>query len=101
MDAICEAPEQMPKFGITQEEGLPELMLPKQAHAWLEEFMNNVRGKEKYLPEPSNFHVNMTYFISHVSRPNDQPPTMEGNYSAAKPMMTHVNIEEAGQREPG
>ena len=61
MNDICEAPEQMPNFGITHEEGLSELMLPEEAHAWLDEFMNNIEGKKKDLPRPSNFHVNMTY----------------------------------------
>ena len=97
IDAICEVLEQMPNFGITQEEGLPELMLPDEAQAWLEEFMNSIGGKRKDLPGPSNFHVNMMYVLSAMFRAeHDQPPMMEGDYLATEPMVAHVNVEEAG-----
>ncbi|KAM2778987.1 hypothetical protein COP1_014304 [Malus domestica] len=63
VDTFCEVPEQMPNFGITQEEALPELMLPKVAQAWLDEFMGHIGSKKDDLLEPSNFHVNMTYVL--------------------------------------
>ena len=101
MDPICEVPEQMPNFGITQEEGLPELMLPEEAQAWFEKFMNNIGGKEKDLPEPNNFHVNMTYVLSAMFRAeHDQLSTMEGDYLVAKLMIAHISIEKAKQGEP-
>ncbi|KAM1140240.1 hypothetical protein ACFX19_041026 [Malus domestica] len=71
----------MPNFGITQEEALTELMLPKEAQAWLDEFMGHIGSKKEDLPEPSNFHVNMTYVLSAMFCDEfDQPTTMEGDY---------------------
>ncbi|KAM1695436.1 hypothetical protein ACFXTN_027085 [Malus domestica] len=49
VDTICEVLEQMPDFGITQEEKLPELILAEEAQAWLDEFMNHIGGKGKDL----------------------------------------------------
>ncbi|KAM2141394.1 hypothetical protein ACFX1Q_007675 [Malus domestica] len=91
---LCEVPKQMPNFGIAREERLPELMLPTEAQAWLDEFMNHIGGKKDDLPEPSNFHVNMIYVLSAMfyAEP-DQPTTMEGDYLATKPMMAHVSVE--------
>ncbi|KAM1849006.1 hypothetical protein ACFX14_013072 [Malus domestica] len=101
VDTICEVLEQMPNFGITLEEGFPELMLPKEAQAWLDEFMNHIGGKGKDILGPSNFHVNMTYvLLAMFHARHDQPPTMEGDYLTTEPMMAHISVEEAGQGEP-
>ena len=45
--------------------------------------MDHIGGKKENLPEPSNFHVNMTYVLSAMfcAEP-DQPATMEGDYLA-------------------
>ncbi|KAM2657849.1 hypothetical protein EV1_013170 [Malus domestica] len=86
----------MTNFGVTQEEALPELMLPEEAHAWLDEFKGHIEGKKNDLPEPGNFHVNMTYVLSAMFCPK-----MEGDYLATKPMMVHVSVEEAGKEESG
>ena len=65
--------------------------------------MNNIGGKEKDLPWPSNFHIDMTYILSAMFRAkNDQPPIMKGDYSAAETNNgTCQYVEEAGQGEPG
>ncbi|KAM2230779.1 hypothetical protein ACFXTH_014953 [Malus domestica] len=63
VDTLCENLEQVKEFGITQEEKLPELMKPKEAQAWLVDIMDHIRGKKEDVPEPSNFHVNMTYVL--------------------------------------
>ncbi|KAM1832327.1 hypothetical protein ACFX13_022289 [Malus domestica] len=34
-------------------------MLPKEAQAWLDEFMDHIGSKNEDLPEPNNFHVNV------------------------------------------
>ncbi|KAM1041828.1 hypothetical protein ACFX2C_030958 [Malus domestica] len=42
----------------------------------------------------------MTYVLSAMFCPkHDQPATMEGDYLATEPLMTHVSVEEAGKRE--
>ena len=64
VDILCEVLEQMPNFGITRENRLSELMLPEEAQAWLDEFMEHIRGKNEDLSGSSNFHVNMTYVLS-------------------------------------
>ena len=100
IDAVCEIPRQIPNFEVAKEEELPEMMLPEEAQAWIDEFMNNIGSKERGLPRPSNFHVNMTYVLSAMFHAeHDQPSTMEGDYLAAEPMMAHINIEKAGQGE--
>ncbi|KAM1745652.1 hypothetical protein ACFX11_012374 [Malus domestica] len=47
VDTLCEVLGQMPNFGITQEEALPEHMLPIEAHAWLNKFMSHIGGARK------------------------------------------------------
>ncbi|KAM1145319.1 hypothetical protein ACFX19_037989 [Malus domestica] len=101
VDTLGEVPRQMPNFGITQEERLPKLMLPKEAQAWFDEFMDHIGGKKEDLPELSNFHVNMAYVLSAMFCSElDQPPTMEGDYLATE-LMTHVSVEEVGKEESG
>ena len=91
MDTVCEVPKRIPRFGITKEEELPEMMLPEEAQAWIDEFMNNIGGKKRNFTGPSNFH--MTYVLSTMFRAeHDQPPTIEGDYLEAEPMMAHVNV---------
>ncbi|KAM1794035.1 hypothetical protein ACFX11_034557 [Malus domestica] len=70
--------------------------------AWLDEFMDQIGGKKEYLPEPSNFHINMAYVLSAMfgARP-DQPATMEGDYLTTEPMMAHVNVEVVEEGESG
>ena len=71
-------------------------MLPQEMQAWLDEFMNHIGGKNEDLSGPSNFHVNMTYVLSTMFCPkHDQHATMEGDYLATKPMITHVSVKEA------
>ncbi|KAM1074074.1 hypothetical protein FF1_019122 [Malus domestica] len=78
---LCEVPGPMPNFDLTQEEALPELMLPEKAQASLDEFMDRIGGKNDDLPRPCNFHVNMTYVLSAMFFPkHDQPTTIEGDY---------------------
>ncbi|KAM1119795.1 hypothetical protein ACFX2B_043334 [Malus domestica] len=101
IDTLCEVLRQIPNFGITQEEVLPELMLPEEVYTWLNEFISHIGGK-KDLPEPSNFHVNMTYVLFAMFYPkHDQPATIKGDYLATEPMMAHVSVEEAGKNESG
>ena len=42
----------------------------------------------------------MSYLPCFVAK-HDLPATMEGDYLATEPMMTHVNVEEAGKEESG
>ncbi|KAM1720611.1 hypothetical protein ACFX12_022251 [Malus domestica] len=94
VDLFGEVPKQTPYSGMNQQEGAPEPLLPADAMAWLDEFMDQIRSKKEELPEPSNFHINMAYVLSAMfgARPN-QPTTMEGNYVTTEPMMAHVNVE--------
>ena len=58
-------------------------MLPKEAHAWLDEFMDHIGVKNEDLPKPSNFHVNRTFVLSAMFCPKyAQPATMDGDYLA-------------------
>ncbi|KAM1405500.1 hypothetical protein ACFX2F_000328 [Malus domestica] len=70
--------------------------------AWLDEFMDQIRGNKEDLPEPSNFHINMAYVLSAMfgARP-DQPATMEDDYLTTGPMMAHVNVEVVEERALG
>ncbi|KAM2147599.1 hypothetical protein ACFX1Q_004335 [Malus domestica] len=85
-----------------QQEGIPEPLLPADAMAWLDEFMDQIGSKKEDLLEPSNFHINMAYVLSTTfgARP-DQPATMEGDYLTTKPMMAHVNVEVAEEEDSG
>ena len=68
IDTVCEMPKQVPNFGITKEEELPELMLPEEAQAWIDEFMNNIGGQRKGLNWTEQFpRKHDVRFISHVS----------------------------------
>jgi hypothetical protein len=60
--------------------------------------MDHIGDKKKDLPEPSNFHLNMTYVLSAIfcTEP-DQHVIMEGDYLVTEPMMAHVSVEEAGK----
>ncbi|KAM1790756.1 hypothetical protein ACFX12_034788 [Malus domestica] len=81
VDTLCENLVQAQNLGITRKERLPELMLPKEAQAWLDEFMDHIGGKNEDLPKPSNFHVNTTFVLSAMFCPkHDQHATMEGDY---------------------
>ncbi|KAM1193207.1 hypothetical protein TB1_012868 [Malus domestica] len=93
-DPFGEVPKQTPCLGVNQLEGAPEPLLPPDAIAWLDEFMDQIGSKKEELPEPSNFHINMAYVLSamFVAQPN-QPATMEGDYVTTEPMMAHVNME--------
>ncbi|KAM2658160.1 hypothetical protein EV1_013462 [Malus domestica] len=99
VDTLCEVPQQVHDFGITREEKLPELMLPKEAQAWLDEFMDHIGGKNEGLPEPSNFHVNMTYVLSAMfcAEPN-QPATMKGDLG--KTELGRTCLPELAKKEP-
>ncbi|KAM1145387.1 hypothetical protein ACFX19_038042 [Malus domestica] len=101
VDTLCESLVQVQNFGITIEEAVSELILPEEAQAWLDGFMNHIGGKEGDVPGPSDFHINMTYVLSAMFRAeHDQPPIMEGDYLATKPMMAHVSVEDKRQGEP-
>ncbi|KAM2151589.1 hypothetical protein ACFX1R_046023 [Malus domestica] len=96
VDTLCEDMNQVQNFGTTQEEGLPELVLPKEAQDWLDEFTEHIRGKRKDLLGPNNFYVNMTRVLSAMFyAEHDQPSTMEGDYWATEHMMAHVSVGEA------
>ncbi|KAM2911521.1 hypothetical protein FF1_004269 [Malus domestica] len=90
------------RFGINQQKGAPEPLLPENAIAWLDEFMGQIRSKKEDFPKPSNFHVNMTYVLSAMfGAEPDQSATMESDYLTAEPMMAHVSVEIAGEGELG
>ncbi|KAM1329403.1 hypothetical protein ACFX2F_013578 [Malus domestica] len=101
-DPFGEVPKQTPCLGVNQLEGAPEPLLPPDAIAWLDEFMDQIESKKEELPEPSNFHINMAYVLSamFVAQPN-QPAAMEGDYVTIEPMMAHVNMEIAEEGESG
>ncbi|KAM1175477.1 hypothetical protein ACFX19_028476 [Malus domestica] len=102
VDPFGEVPKQTPYSSLNQQEGAPEPLLPANAMAWLDEFMDQIGSKKEELPEPSNFHINMAYVLSATfgARPN-QPATMERDYVTTKPMMAHVNVEIAEEGEWG
>ncbi|KAM2527673.1 hypothetical protein TB1_024901 [Malus domestica] len=95
-------PRQMPGLGVNQHEGAPEPLLSEDAMAWLDEFMSHIGSKKEDLPEPSTFHINMAYVLSAMfsAEPN-QPATMKGDYVTTEPMMAHVYVEIARERELG
>ncbi|KAM1174077.1 hypothetical protein ACFX13_027333 [Malus domestica] len=100
VDPFGEVPKQT--LGVNQLEGAPEPLLPPDAMAWLDKFMDQIGSKKEELPEPSNFHINMAYVLSAMfsAQPN-QPATMEGDYVTTKPMMAHVSVEVAEEGESG
>ncbi|KAM2704644.1 hypothetical protein EV1_033951 [Malus domestica] len=102
VDPFGEVPKQTLYVGMDQQERTLEPLLPADAMAWLNEFMDQIRGKKEDLPEPSNFHINMAYVLSAMfgARP-DQPATMEGDYLTTEPMMAHVNVEVVEEGESG
>ncbi|KAM1974780.1 hypothetical protein ACFX15_039632 [Malus domestica] len=99
VDPFGEVPKQTLYAGINQQqqEGASEPLLPADAMAWLDEFMDQIVGNKEGPPEPKNFHINMTYvlFATFGARP-DQPATMEGDYLTTEPMMAQVNVEVVG-----
>ncbi|KAM0999898.1 hypothetical protein ACFX13_006704 [Malus domestica] len=92
VEPFGEVPKQT--LGVNQLKGAPEPLLPPDAMAWLDEFMDQIGSKKEELPEPSNFHINMAYVLSAMfgAQPN-QPATMEGDYVTTEPMMAHVSVE--------
>ena len=59
-------------------------------------------GKNEDLPEPSNFHVKMTFVLFAMFCPkHDQPAIIEGDYLVTELMMAHVSVEETGKEESG
>ncbi|KAM2028702.1 hypothetical protein ACFX16_040296 [Malus domestica] len=94
VDPFGEVPKQIPDSGINRQEGAPEPLLPEDAMVWLDEFMGQIGSKKEDFPEPSNFHVKMTYVLSPMFGADpDQPAIMEGDYLIAEPMMAHVSVE--------
>ncbi|KAM1383687.1 hypothetical protein ACFX2F_035995 [Malus domestica] len=63
VDPFGEVPKQMLYKGMDQpqQEGIPEPLLPADAMAWLDEFMDQIGSKKEDVLEPSNFHINMAY----------------------------------------
>ncbi|KAM2985813.1 hypothetical protein FF2_006165 [Malus domestica] len=104
LDPFGEVPKQAlyGDMNQPQQEGIPEPLLPADAMAWLDEFMDHIGSKKEDLLEPSNFHINMTYVLSAMfgARP-DQPATMEGDYLTTEPMMAHVNVEVVTEEDSG
>ncbi|KAM2196268.1 hypothetical protein ACFX1R_030170 [Malus domestica] len=102
VDPFGEVPKQTLYEGMNQpqQEGIPEPLLPADAMAWLDEFMDQIGSKKEDVLEPSNFHINMAYVLSATfgARP-DQPATMEGDYLTMEPMMAQVNVEIAEEEE--
>ncbi|KAM1999410.1 hypothetical protein ACFX16_006839 [Malus domestica] len=100
VDPFSEVLKQTPYSGMNQQEGAPEPLLPEDAMAWLDEFMEQIRSKKEELSEPSNFHINMAYVLSAMfgAEPN-QPATMEGDYVTTEPRMAHVSVKIAEERE--
>ncbi|KAM2044877.1 hypothetical protein ACFX1T_009142 [Malus domestica] len=90
VDPFGEVPKQTLYEGMDQpqQEGIPKPLLPADAMAWLDEFMDQIGSKKEDVLEPSNFHINMAYVLSATfgARP-DQPATMEGDYLTTEPMM--------------
>ncbi|KAM1453265.1 hypothetical protein ACFXTO_002898 [Malus domestica] len=102
VDLFGEVPKQIPDSGINQQQGAPEPLLPEDAMAWLDKFTVQIGSKKEDFPEPSNFHMNMTYVLSVMfGAEHDQPTTMEGDYVTAELMMAHVSVEVAGEEELG
>ncbi|KAM1957961.1 hypothetical protein ACFX15_003415 [Malus domestica] len=85
-----------------QQERIPEPLLPADAMAWLDEFMDQIGSKKEDLLEPSDFHINMAHVLSATfgARP-DQPATMEGDYWTTEPMMAHINMEVVEEEDSG
>ncbi|KAM1029349.1 hypothetical protein ACFX13_042564 [Malus domestica] len=102
VDPFGEVPKQTLDAGINQLERASEPLLPPDAMAWFDEFMDQIGSKKEYLLEPNNFHINMAYVLSAMfgARP-DQPATMEGDYLTTESMMAHVNVEEVKEGESG
>ncbi|KAM1157888.1 hypothetical protein ACFX1X_028754 [Malus domestica] len=104
LDPFGEVPKQAlyGDMNQPQQEGIPEPLLPADAMAWLDEFMDHIGSKKEDLLEPSNFHINMTYVLSAMfgARP-DQPATMEGDYLTTESMMAHVNVEVVTEEDSG
>ncbi|KAM2252277.1 hypothetical protein ACFX1S_006809 [Malus domestica] len=104
VDHFGEVPKQALYEGIDQPplEGMPEPLLPADAMAWLDEFMDQIGSQNEDLLEPNDFHINMTYVLSATfgAKP-DQPATMEGDYLTTEPMMAHVNVEVAEEEDSG
>ncbi|KAM1928265.1 hypothetical protein ACFX13_029955 [Malus domestica] len=64
--------------------------------------MDHIGGKTDDLPEPSNFHVKMTFVLFAMFCPkHDQPAIIEGDYLVTELMMAHVSVEETGKEESG
>ncbi|KAM1759287.1 hypothetical protein ACFX11_008300 [Malus domestica] len=59
VDPFVEVPKQASCSGVNQLEGAQEPLLPPDAMAWLDEFMDQIGSKKEGLLEPSNFHINM------------------------------------------
>ncbi|KAM1493283.1 hypothetical protein PS1_025447 [Malus domestica] len=102
VDPFGEVPKQTLYAGMNQQEGAPEPLLPVDAMAWLDKFMDQIGGNKEDLPERSNFHINMAYVLSAMFsvRP-DQAATMENDYLTNEPMMAHVNVEVVEGGESG
>ncbi|KAM1344100.1 hypothetical protein ACFX2F_008223 [Malus domestica] len=102
VDPFGEVPKQTLYAGLDRQEKALEPLLPADAMAWLDEFMDQIGSKKEDLPEPSDFHINMAYVLSAMfgARP-DQPSTMEGDYLTTEPMMAHVNVEVVEEGESG
>ncbi|KAM1135445.1 hypothetical protein ACFX2J_044278 [Malus domestica] len=102
VDHFGEVPKQTLYAGLDRQEKALEPLLPADAMAWLDEFMDQIGSKKEDLPEPSDFHINMAYVLSAMfgARP-DQPATMEGDYLTTEPMMAHVNVEVVEEGESG
>ncbi|KAM2114753.1 hypothetical protein ACFX1Q_023255 [Malus domestica] len=92
--------EQLHDFNTIEEEEAPELMLRKDAQAWMDQFLCQIGEKKERTPGRSNFHVNMTYILSSMfcAEPN-QPAVMEDDYLAQDPMMALVNIEKVSKEK--
>lgn len=65
VDTLCEIPRELHEFGIAREEEVPKLMLTKDVHAWMDQFVYQIGvKKEEEVHGPSNFHLNMAYVLS-------------------------------------
>ncbi|KAM2689767.1 hypothetical protein EV1_043028 [Malus domestica] len=104
VDPFGEVPKQTLYEGLDQpqQEGIPEPLIPVDAMAWLDEFMDQIGSKKEDVLEPSNFHINMAYILSATfgARP-DQPATMEGDYLTTESMMAQVNVDIAEEEDSG
>ncbi|KAM2028091.1 hypothetical protein PS1_020609 [Malus domestica] len=99
-DIPFRTPRQLDDFNTIRDEEVPELMLTKDAQAWMNQFLCQIGEKKGRTPRPCNFHANMTYVLLAMFYAEPyQPVVMMDDYLVQELMMALVNIEEVSKEE--